>query len=232
MKEKGGAAHFEMIISFIFFISFVLFLFLVIKPYGTTKLSDAVINGMHDTFKENTQTNLTNIFLRADSSVAGGCFYINLPQNILEYDPTSSIVTKVSGTKINSSINPGNSLNVNDNGSSNFFKIAISPIFSQDTLSSCEELTAYTFGGILEKQIISYPSLQTTETQYYSNYETLRSSLKLPSIYDFSIVAEEIGIFMERETPDVGDILARDYMEEVMYGNGTIINMGFTIKIW
>lgn len=129
MKSKGGAAHFEMIISFIFFISFVFFLFLVLKPYDTTKLSNTVIDGMYNTLKENSQTNLTNIFLKADYSGNKDCFYIDLPDSILEYDLTKSIVTEISGQEIDSEILSGTKIEIKNQSSLKFFKIAISPIF-------------------------------------------------------------------------------------------------------
>ena len=56
---------FFMIISFLFFVTFVFFLFVILKPYDTQTLTGAVVTGMFNSFEENTRTNLTNIFLKA-----------------------------------------------------------------------------------------------------------------------------------------------------------------------
>ena len=60
--NKRGAAHFEMIISFVFFIGFVFFLFIALKPYDTTTLSGAVVSGLYFSFEEATHTNLSDTF--------------------------------------------------------------------------------------------------------------------------------------------------------------------------
>jgi len=77
VKGKGGASHFEMIISFVFFVGFVFFLFLFLKPYDTTILSGAVVTSLYDTFEEEVHTNLTNFFLKADYTGKEDCFYVN-----------------------------------------------------------------------------------------------------------------------------------------------------------
>ena len=72
---KKGASHFEMMISFVFFIGFVFFLFVFLKPHDTSMLSGAVITGLYDSFGDMAYTNLSNIFLRANYTGTDDCFY-------------------------------------------------------------------------------------------------------------------------------------------------------------
>ena len=65
-----------MIISFVFFLGFVFFIFMVLKPYDASILSGAMVAGLYDSFEEKTHTNLSNLFLKANYTGTNDCFYV------------------------------------------------------------------------------------------------------------------------------------------------------------
>lgn len=243
-SDKRGAAHFEMIISFVFFITFIFFLFVVLKPYNTSTLSGAVILGMYDSFSEEVTTNLTNVFLKANYSdensnplPPGGCFYVELQNEIFAYALTESVVTDVNDLDVNSSIGDGaptSNLNI-DNDTEVFYKVAISPDFVDDGTTGCELVSNYVLGSLLEREVISYKALGAMTERYNdpAQYEALKAELRVPSVFDFAIITSDLSnVSMERLIPDSGDVVANDYILEVLHPNGTIINARFTLMVW
>jgi len=231
-RNKIGAAHFEMIISTVFFVGFVFFLFMVISPQDTSALSNSVVSGLYDSFIEEAYVNLSSVFLKANYTGNNNCFSIRLSPNMFIYNITNgnSHVKKLSGENINSNL-IGNNLNMeNDNI---FFRILISPEFESGNISGCESLNNYELGSVTERQIVSYSALENITNKYYSNYEGLKTDLKVPSTFDFSIVAEKSkSIIMETNVPDSVEIVAQDYIAEVLKKDGSIINEKFTLMVW
>ena len=233
-QNKIGAAHFEMIISIVFFTGFVFFLFMIINPQDTSALPNSITLGLYDSFIEEVHTNLSSIFLKANYTGIDTCFSIQLSPNIFVYNITNgnSHVEKLNGENINSSI-VGNDLNIENNDT--FFRILISPEFESGSISGCDNFSNYEFGSIIERQVISYSALENITNKYYNDYESLKVDLKVPSIFDFSIVAENLSnIAMEPVSgiPSSVEIMAQDYIYEVLKKDGSIINERFTLKTW
>ena len=238
MVNKKGAAHIEMITAFVLFFTFVFFLLLILKPYETTSISGAFVSGVHDSFEREVQTNLTQVFLMADITgnvpEVDNCFYVIFPQNIFAYDldMSQSLVTDLAGGPFPSEINSGE-LNIEDITNTQFYKVALSPEFPSDSASGCVELTDYVLGSIVEREVISYTGLMEMKDQYFNDYEYLKDELRIPSVYDFSILVDGIdNADMETLVPLEGEIIANEYIGEVLYPNGTIVNAGFIIRVW
>ena len=172
---KAGAAHLEIIISFIFFIGFVFFLLVVLKPYDTTTLSSSVIAGFYDSFEEQIHTNLTSVFLKANFTGPESCFYIKLSDELFGYDLTNTLVKDISDVKIDSEFE-GNKLNINSGEI--FYKVAISPEFDSNDLSGCKKLSDYSLGSLTEQRISSYDSLVGISNKYSNDYENLKNVFK------------------------------------------------------
>lgn len=228
---KRGASHFEMIISFVFFIGFVFFIFTVLKPYDTSTLSGTVVAGLYDSFEEMAKTNLSNVFLKVNYTVGSGCFYIQLPSEIFSYPMSNSHVTKLSGEEINSSL-MGNKLKIVKG--ENFFRVAISPEFNNETIVGCSIPSDYELGQPVEREVISYSALVKMNESYFSDYEKLKRELKVPAIFDFAIIAESLPIKMEPQhgAPDLVDVIAHDYVVGVLRSDGSLTNEKFSLRIW
>ena len=235
---KGGAAHFEMIVSFVFFVGFVFFLFVVLSPGKGARISGAVVSGLYDSFEDRTYTNLSEVFLKAEYVGAGSCFYVELPERIFVYDLGSgnSYVTNLSGVDVDSGLVDGvvdDDLNL-DVGES-VFRVAVSPEFSDEGIGGCDVLDEYKMGSIDERRVVSYSALVLMASDYYIDYEGVKSDLRVPDIFDFAIVPETLdAVVMEPQNgvPDSVEIDARDYVVEVLYSNGTVVNERFSLKVW
>jgi len=240
LSNKRGAAHFEMIFSIVFFMGFVFFLFMVLKPQDTSTLSGSVIEALYDSFEAQVYTNMSTMFLKAEK--VGGwtgseiCFEIELPGEIFAYPISdgNSYVTTMAGTSVDSGLRVDNSLNINKD--ENYFRVAISPEFEDKGTDICELLLTYDLGTVLERRVVSYTALEDMYKSYtLGGYEALRDSLRVPPIFDFAITPETLKLVsMEPKNgiPDSVEVRAQDYVVEVLRPNGTLINERFTLKIW
>ena len=231
---KKGAAHFEMIFSFVFFVGFVFFLFMVLKPQDTSTLSGSVIAGLYDSFEEEVHTNLSNMFLKAEYAGMKDCFVIELPGRIFRYALTDSYVTDLAGTYADSELTDASG-DLEVKNISSFFRVAISPEFVDDKIGDCGVLDDYELGQPLDRRVVSYRALQNMTDRYLTDYEGLRSDLKVPAVFDFAIVAESLSdIFMEPHLgiPTSVEVMAQDYVVEVLDEDGKLSNERFTLKIW
>jgi hypothetical protein len=239
MRGKKGAAHFEMIFSIVFFVGFVFFLFLVLKPQDTSTLSGSVIAALYDSFEDKAYTNLSSVFLRADYEAGEtSCFKIELPGRIFAYaiNDEDSYVTDLDGVKANSDLKSsasGGDLKVQKTG--NFFRVSISPEFNDSNMGDCDFLDSYQLGSIVERRVISYSALQEMSERYRTDYEGLKADLRLPGIFDFAIAVENMSsVNMEPQfgVPEGINVIAQDYVVEVLKKDGKLTNERFILKIW
>ena len=238
MRQKVGSGHFEMIISFVFFVGFVFFLFLVLRDGGNASISGAVISGLYGSFEEEVYTNLSEVFLKADYAGEGDCFYVELPGRIFAYPLGSgdSYVANLAGVDVDSEIVGGvahDDLSIVKGDT--FFRVAVSPEFSDDSVSGCDVLENYSLGSLDERRVASYSAWAKMASDYYIDYNGLKSKLRDPDILDFAIVPETLtAVRMEPQggIPGSVEIIAKDYVVEVLYANGTVINERFGLKVW
>ncbi|MFH0712022.1 MAG: hypothetical protein V1889_02840 [archaeon] len=235
---KRGAGHFEMIISFVFFVGFVFFLFLVLRTSGGSRISGAVISGLYDSFEEEVYTNLSDVFLKANYTGGDDCFYVELPGRVFSYalGGGDSYVTGLGGVDVDSGLEEnGDDGDLNLDVGEKFFRVSISPEFSDEGLDECEVLDNYKMGAIDERRVVSYSALASMASEYYIDYEGVKDDLRVPDIFDFAIIPESLtAVKMEPQSgiPDSVDVFAEDYVVEVLYSNGTVVNERFTLKVW
>jgi len=240
IRSKKGASHFEMIVAFVLFFAFVGFLLVYIRPYKTGTLQASVVAGLHDSFKEQAETNLTKFFLKANNSDSAGvfrdkCFTIDLNQKLFGYVFTDTFVKSVDEVEKKSNLENSGGLDVGSVDSEEvlddvFYYVMISPEFDDSAYDCSHSLNEYMLGGINEKRIISYKQLLEMKERYENDYANLKKDMNFPEAYDFSIVSSLIT--MEGVVPEEGDIIADDFIEEVLFADGTIINQRFTLKVW
>lgn len=231
--NKKGASHFEMIISFVFFVGFVFFVFMILKPYDTSTLSGVVVVELYDSFEEKVHTNLSNVFLKVNYTGVSDCFYVQLPEEVFVYSIANgnSHVIKLGGAEVDSNID---GVNLNIKRGEDFFKVAISPEFENENIGECEVLNDYELGQPVERRVVSYKSLIEMNESYFNSYEELKKELKMPPIFDFAIVLENLSIKMEPQhgIPNLVDVMAREYVLGVLKSDGTLTNERFSLRIW
>jgi hypothetical protein len=234
MKNKKGSAHFEMIVGFVFFIGFVLFLFITLNPWDTSSLPNSAITGLYDIFEQQVKTNLSSVFVKTNYTGTANCFSIKFPKEFFKYKigNKNSFVTKLGGINIDSNLDSGK---LNLKKEDNFFRVAISPEFTDENVASCENLDNFELGGVIEIELFSYSKLSKIKQKYYNDYEGLKKELRLPPVFDFAIIPEglpEIRMEPVNGIPDGVDVLAKDYVTKVLRSNGAISNERFNIRIW
>lgn len=242
MRGKHGLGHFEMIISFIFFAGFTFFLFFFLSPQDIHSLPNSVISGLQDSFREQNSVNLSEVFLQLNST-GGDCFSVNLSNNLFSYGfvNNGSYVENLNGNKVNSNLlanTPISKLNINNSLDDESFRISLSSEFKDDNIapSSCDDPENYTIGSILERKVISYEKLVNMSNQYSSNYTGLKQKLKIPEIFDFSIVSlgslQSINMEPASGVPNSVDVLAEDGVFEVLKSNGNLTIERISFRIW
>ncbi len=237
MMLKKGAAHFEMIFSFIFFMSFVFFLMITLKPYETNSLPHAVVEELGDSFEDSASTNITSLFLMM--SVPGGwtesCFSIGFQPRLFKYGLTNIIVEDSTGNIVNSGVDSSTLVSVNIQGGNDAYKVTSSPDFVAGGTTGCNSPSVgeYFSGNLIERDVISNNSIGDIRGRYYSDYDSLKDDFNVPDIMDFSITFRDFPeMNMETFIPDGGDVLAKEELVEVLYSNGTTINTLITFKAW
>jgi len=233
MISKRGSSHLEMIFSFVFFVGFVFFLLLTLKPYDTVTMPKSVNFAIANSLFEKTSTNLTTFFLKVNYPMLWGysCFEVPLTYDLgFKYDFTNSYVSDLTKPVI-SDINSAGKLSVSSD--KQFFKVMLSSEFPENSLSNCGSINSFEIGSILNQQVLSYNTLKELSDKYKSNYESSKNELGVPEVYDYSITCDTLPeINMDKEVVGSVDVLAADYIFEVLDNEGNITNSKFTVKIW
>lgn len=230
INNKRGASHFEMIVSFVLFFVFITFLLIFIRPYDSTKLSDSVVAALQDNFRNEVYTNLTTFFVQVGGS--GTCFNIPLQDNLFNYDLSQSgskAFDASTGENVGSYLR-ANSLSLDLASGSEFFYVRVSPDLEDSTIGACSEPNMIMYGSIDERIIVSEKKILEMVNQYETGYDTLKGKMGLPPVFDFAISSDSFQ--MTRTIPEEVNVVADDYIVEVLMQDGTIKNMRITFQVW
>lgn len=233
MRGKTGAAHFEMIIGFVFFIGFVMFLFLFLSPWDNSSLPNSALTNLHTSFLENVGTNLSTVFVSTREMGKRPCYNIRLPSDLFEYAITDgeSLVRVLGGDDVDSGLMDGD-LVLSSSG--DFFRVAISPEF-EDEESNCRGFSDFDLGSVVEMKVVSYSKFFEMRKRYDSDYDGLKRDLGLADIFDFAIISEGLPNMTMEPSSEISaaiEILAKDYVVKVLRSNGAISNERISIRIW
>jgi len=235
---RKGSAHFEMIISFMFFFSFVFFLFLVIEPVDSSTIPYVVGNGLQDSFEERTQVALAEVFIQKDFlGNPQGCNNLSLPVELFNEELTNSHVLRRSNNLVWSSnvLSSGTLQLLRLNG---FYDVSLSSEFVDEDLVGCSDLDTtpsanYTVGSIYERDVVSYKKLTNLTNEYANNYSIARNDLNIPASMDFSITSEDLPIIdMVRPIPDGVEVFSTTNVYQIIREDGTLTNARFNFRVW
>jgi hypothetical protein len=236
-KDKKGSGHLEMMFAFVFFLGFIFFLFVIIKPYDEEILPDSIVRGLASSFEEQTSTNLTSFYLqvRYPQGFNKNCFKINeIPVfKFTSSSASNSSVTDIDGNFIESKLVPGGNFFIKDNTKRDF-RVLMSPDFIDAEFGGCDMISEdnYTIGNLLERKVISYSSVVNMKNRYETEYENLKNDLGVPPIYDFAILSSDELLNMDRGRPSSTEAYAKNFIYEVLKSDGTLINARFVINVW
>ncbi|MFH0808588.1 MAG: hypothetical protein V1888_03150 [archaeon] len=232
--RKRGSAHFEMIIAFTFFVGFVLFLFLTLEPTADSILFDSVIAGAQDNFEDILDVDLVSVFLKVDYNGSSDCFYLDFPEGLfsVNFSDAGVLVRDLEGGLVDSSFD-GTRLSVKSN--KEFFRVEISEEFPLATLPGCKGVNSYQLGSVIERDVVSYSKLLEIKDGYFNDYDNLREDLRVPAVFDFAIVSQnltEIKMIPLSGVPENVNVLAKDKVFEILNSDGSLEIDRMSFRIW
>lgn len=260
MIGKKAKTHVEMIISFVIFVGFVIFLFIILNPFQRP-LDSTLLDSAFFNIEEKTNTNISSVSLKLTNTAYNDilnsrkdCFEITGFKEVLEdlfCDESPNInryviVKNKAGNIVNSWINSANptkiSIGFSDNQDSDFYTLYCSEEFvtTKNPLKSCHPLNNgedidYVLGTVVERSAISEIKLRAFEDEYKNNYPALKSEI-VPDINDFSFIVWEVKTNSKvyegvREIPRTR-VDAKTYPISTLNNQAEIKKRTMTIKFW
>ncbi|MEK6760437.1 MAG: hypothetical protein AABX93_00785 [Nanoarchaeota archaeon] len=249
MKERGGASHLGFILSFVIFITFVLFVYTTLEP--TLKIrgdKQPVIDSVKNTLMENFEVNSTTITIVNASQVSSqSCIILSAiiggASNQIDSSDSDNLKIKgYNGENFYYEVQSGDleigTWNPTDLAEDGFLiKLYYSDEIvkdSGDSGSSCG-VTPYSIKLWKEKKQIFESKIISVMEQYESNYEQMKTDFNFPDgnefIFSFELgdrtILEPSGI----EIPSTEIYAATfpiEYLDDELNSQ-----MGFlTIKVW
>lgn len=213
---KKGSAHFEIIISFILFVSFTLFLVLSLEPTKQDLLEESILYGVADTFFADVKTNVSSVLLFVNKSGETVC-------------SSSNDFTACLPSEFSSSIN---SFSVDKEKPCTHYVYSSNEFVSQSLGLCTAENKQYSLGYIERQEVISNKTLNLRKTEYYNDYNASKTRFGVPAVVDFAVVIEGTDFAMQKTIPDEAEVISGVYRKRVIYANGSIVNLDFIVKVW
>jgi hypothetical protein len=224
LEDKSGTGHIEMIMGFTFFIATVLFLFILIRVDGDMlEAPDSLLKNLEGNFKDMAETEVTSFFVKLDPEPDPVCISLDLSQ--YGFNQSLNAVSDYD-SKLDS-----NSLLI-ESPSSSEFMVSLSVDFIESDPSPCTTFTDFTLGPLIIEKYISIEKIQTLETEYNSDYNSLKSRMGIGSLYDFSIESTSGAIDLSRPISPSVNIYASKNKLSTINENGQKESMEVIFKIW
>lgn len=243
-KKNRTGSHVGMILSFVIFITFIVFLYSVIKPaVNTGEDKTTTLEYVGGKITKNTSTNLTSVGLKINSNSNPNSNCIQL-QNFLAFvdirPPYPIIVKNETGGIENAYSNNGASfanLLINRKDRNNlFFEVDFSPVFSGLNLNTtpCNPIVINYNISLVRTEVYVFERNMYSLIDYYKkDYEGLRNEFKIPPGNEFGF------IFKQSNGTDIevgGKGAANIYAKEIpiqYFDDKAIVQSGFiNVRVW
>ena len=219
--------HIEVILSFVIFISFLVFILIFLNPIKKISKDSSSLEFTESKILDYLSANLTSVSLILNSSfssVQGACLYFNLK---LE---DNIIVKESDGAE-----KDGDYVYFNYSGNK-FYKIysSIELVEKNFEISNCRKLNGseYNLGVINTKKIILDSKLNQL-IKDYNNYEILKNSFSINNEFSIIIKRENQYLFkLEKFKPNSVEVIAKEIPIEVLNENAEINTYTMQIITW
>jgi len=235
--NRGVISHVGVVLSFIIFITFIFFVYIILQPTITTKDKLALLNYVEETIIENSSANLMGISVLMEE-FPQSCVQLS---DFLDGINIDRIIVKNNAGEVLDSKISGQDLYIERDGGELFLKIYSSEEFDlteTGTMSECRNLKEMPDGYLLgliktEKNIFESKIIQLIEN-YDDDYETLKKELDIAMGEDFhlgftyangTIIATE-----EKETS--GNVFINNVLIEYISKNASREAGYLNIGIW
>lgn len=237
MKNKKGAGHVEVVVSFVIFISLVSFLLIAFKPLKIfSRVSNANMDITEEVILKKISSELSVLSIGLDSAIeAGECFYIKDTSNL-----TQERVVIKDENRYRIEARKENSKVYFKSSGKNFYKIYSSEEFSENSfdISGCVILTEedYVLGVPRSYGVVLDSKLKELNESYYADYSAFKEEIGLKN--DFNLIVRNISgsneIIFKSEIykPSGVEIVARDVPIEVLDSGGELKPYILNIQVW
>lgn len=230
-KEKKGTSHIEIIISFIIFVSFVIFMMIIFNPFKAISVNTSILNVAELKIVNYASSNLTlsSMILNSSFNSNVNCIYASFPLS------NELVVKDENGEIVNAS-------RATDNIYLKYAGERVYRIYSSEELeeknfdtSGCYELdeSNYTIGITRNYKRISYSNLAKLNEDYNNNYEQLKQTLNLKNDFTFIVRDNSIVLFEGRRYKPRGiNLIAKDIPIEILDKNATLKQAILNLLVW
>ena len=225
MKRGKKGSHVGMVLSFVIFITFIVFIYSLLEPSLREEADkETELELLEVNLLEKVSDNITIITI-TNSSPKGvkDCLRINFS----EFKGRGNVRVKGINDHVVGSTLGTDNLRI-DWGSGDIFKIYTSPTINSGPASTGVECMEGSVQIVQERKHIFNESLNDLFIEYNETYETLKNSLGVGTDFGFGIG--------DREIPEEVDTAQNVYVKEIVVEimNSTAhINPGFVrIKVW
>jgi len=232
-RDKKGAEHVETIISFVIFLSLIIFILVVFKPLTLfSKLGSSNLDITESEILKNISMELSVYSVKISAvDSEKDCFSIKN-----KTDDDRLIMRNESGEKINSG-KQGDVINFEKNG--DFYRIYLSEEFDVGSPPGClggieEGEGKYTLGVLKTYDVVSNYSLNNLFKTYDENYPGLKEELGIKN--EFNIVVRnktsEILKTTKAYRPVGIEVMAKDIPIEILDKDGNLNPVTLNIQVW
>ena len=195
MNKKGS--HVGVILSFVIFITFIVFLYTVVRPIVTLgENKQTTLEYIEDKIMKNTSAELTTVSIQIDNSKnPSGQSCIKLEDFFILSGASFNIKVKNETNSLQEAYaSPPHLMIVRKVGANTFFKAYSSPEFEKienKTISPCFSMaynTYYTFGSITTTKYVFEKEIYKLIEYYKTDYEKLKNELNIPPGNEFGFV--------------------------------------------
>jgi len=238
MNKNRKGSHVGVVLSFIIFITFLLFLYpLLIKPViETNKANQYLLDDLKAKLTEEVSAELTISSVEANIGTNQNCIELN--NFISTAEISSNIIVKNHAGVIQQGSVSGNNLRINrGNNNDVFFKVSHSKEFEvlNDPIITCKIIQEnnYEIGLIRTEKYIFETKIINLTKEYKNNYESLKTILGVPAgnEFDFSFIYDNktsIGTKKEVST----SIYAEEIPVQYVNKKGYILSGNINIRVW
>lgn len=242
MKKEGS--HVGMILSFVIFITFVVFLYTVIKPainIGEDKAT--TLEYIEGKIAENVSTNLTSVGVQINNRRNPGTNCIQLQNFIAFVDirPPYPIIVKNETGGIQDAYSGSGAAFANlvidrKNKNNLFFEVDFSPAFAGldvSTIPSCAAVTDYNISLVRTEIYVFERNMYELIDYYKDNYENLKTELKVPPGNEFGFgFKQSNGTVIEIGGKGAANVYAKETPVQYFDDKANVQSGFINVKVW
>ncbi len=234
MKKRKGATHVAVVLSFIIFITFLIFVYsYLVQPNLVQKNNGVVIESLKSKIVENVSKELTIISVKTESAPQD-C--IKLDSFISTFGIDSRVAVKDGSGTTQTFYVVGSNLEISRSGGGTFFKVYHSDEFepaSSQGESPCNPRN-YDKGLVKKEKYVFENEIKNLISEYNESYNSIKENLGVPAGSEFGFGFEySNGTEIKTERDSFSENVYSKRFPVIYTDNDSNIKFGFIIiNLW